>query len=121
MNEIITGSTDTSQKGKTKLYIATIKEKDSPVRLFFDDFAADQNADGVSCEIGLNLKGGFDVPTNFIFTARQVIPGTTVTIERGNGSINELGTALIGEYHTSYIANGKPQVDTIRFTGSYKQ
>lgn len=120
ITETITGSSDSSVRGQTKNYFWQIKqENNNPVRLFIDNFAGNENYNGVSCEIGVNYMGGQDLPTNYIFNYMQGVPNSHITIEKGYGTVNEFGNAMYGYYYTTYVANSVVNRDTINFKGVF--
>lgn len=119
MHEVIVGSSDKAVKGHEQTYTCSIKEMpDNVLNFLIDDFAGNKDYDNVRCQLGVTDKGGQDLPTNFIFPYMQVIPGSKVTIEKGYGSVNELGTTMTGTYYTNYILDSALAIDTVYFSAT---
>jgi hypothetical protein len=121
VTEMISGSSDTSKRGQSKSYTWQIKEEEgNAVRLFIDDFSGNDSYDGISCEIGLNYMGGQELPTTYIFSQKQAVSNSYITIDKGSGSVNETGTVMSGVYYTTYLSNAVVYSDTVNFKAQFK-
>lgn len=59
------------------------------------------------------------VPTNFIFSRYQVVAGTYINIDKGNGSVNSNGTFFNATSYVLYADSTGQVIDTVSFSGEY--
>jgi hypothetical protein len=122
ITETVAASSDLTRKGLVKKYIASIKEKDNnPTRFFIDDFMGNPAYDGVSCDIALNNNGGYENSLHYIFTKFQSVAGSYVSIRKGEGTVNESGSVMFGEYHRTDIIDSVLTTDTVTFSAIFEQ
>jgi hypothetical protein len=127
ISETITGSSIPSNINKTRTYTLTIKTSDvSKLALSFNNLSNNNMYKDVLVYAGRRYidtdsvkEYVVDVSSNFCFAALNTIPNTSVIINGGHGSINNLGTYITGTYCIQYPDSGKVIRDTVSFTGDH--
>ncbi len=123
--ETVTSSSVQSAIGTKRSYNITITQTNNlPYVLNVSDFRGNVNFDDVLWRLGWQYIAGddgvetetFASPTQFIFSKMQVLKGSRISIERGSGSLNELGTFMSGTYEISEPdSTGKVYKETCEF------
>lgn len=123
LQEKVSGSTKSTNVGATRLHVMDIKKGKLALDILFDNFMGQgyNNIPGIISRKYVGTAVDIDVATKFIFTGNQTIPGTYITINRGAGSINTIGTEISGWYIVTYLENRIQITDSVVFAASLKQ
>ena len=124
MKERVTGSSKQENLALTHKYDITIKAvPDSRVSFYIDDFMGNTAYDNIMCTEARNEKYEPASYKNFVFEKSQNVKGNTgyITIQRGSGLVNDLGTNFQGSYIMSYGENNVIVTDTVSFTADLIQ
>lgn len=121
-SEIIIGSSQSSNKNKTKVYTLTIRKGEFNLDLLFDNFNNSyNNIKGIFCRRYEKGQLVFDNALQFAITPNQTPAGTYITILSGSGNVNDAGNNIVATYYTRYIENSIVVNDTISLTAEYMQ
>lgn len=122
VQENISGSTKGSNIGATRYFDMEIKKGKLALDILFDNFMG-RGYNGIPGIISRKYVGtvvDVDVATKFVFT-NQTITGTYITINRGAGTVNDIGTEISGWYIATYLENRIQITDSVVFVASLKQ
>lgn len=133
ISEEITGSNRPSRIGTKQVYDINVSEKNGATTVLnVKGFFGNSTYGDIEWKIGL-APGFIEVnnvlvesdtlalPTSYVFSRYQAVANTYISIEKGNGSVNNLGTVLSGVVYVTQPDSSGGIVDTLTFTGSYKQ
>lgn len=123
LQETVAGSSIFANIGKTKTYEMKIRKGSMALDILADNFMGGGYND-VAGIIGRKYGAAqveTDVYTKFILSANQTMKGSYITLIRGSGTINDIGTEMSGSYITKYLDNGKIVDDSVTFLASFKQ
>ncbi len=133
VTEEITGSSKPSRIGAKQTYNINISEKSNTrTTLNVKGFLGNAAYGDIEWKIGLapgfievnNILVESDtiaMPTNYVFTRNQSVANSYISIKKGNGSINSLGTVFSGVVYTNQPDTSAPINDTLTFSGTYIQ
>lgn len=133
VTEEITGSSQPSRIGTIQVYNISIAEKGGgATSLNVSGFFG--NASYGDIEWRIKLAPGFieindilvesdtlALPTDFVFARNQAVANSYISIPKGNGTINNIGTVFSGTVYTNQPDASGAITDTITFSGSYIQ
>lgn len=133
IDETVTGSSEAANVGKTKSYNINVSAKNGTATILnVEGFFGDPSYGDIEWKLALapeivELDGdlveldNYSVPTDYVFTRYQSVANTYITIEKGNGGVNGIGTFLDGICYISYQSSTGPVRDTISYKGAYIQ
>ncbi len=123
VQETVSGSTKGVNIGTKRYYVMDIRKGKMALDILFDNFMGEghNNIPGIISRKYVGTAVDADVATKFIFTGNQTITGTYKTINRGAGSINDIGTEITGWYIMTYLENSLQTTDSVVFVASFMQ
>lgn len=133
ISEEITGSNKSARIGTKQVYNINVSEQSaSTTALNVKGFFGNSAYGDIEWKIGLapgfikvdNILVAADtlaLPTNYVFKRNQAVANSYISIEKGDGYVNNLGTVLSGVVYISQPDSSGVIVDTLTFTGSYIQ
>lgn len=124
MKERVTGSSKEANLALTNNYSVTIEAvPDSRVSFYINDFMSNPSFDKIMCTEARNEKYEPASYKNFVFEKSQNMKGSNgyITIQKGYGVVNDLGTNFEGSYIISYGENNVIVTDTVSFTANLIQ
>lgn len=130
VTEKIKGSSKAANIGMQQTYNIAISSKDNSATLLTVKGLFAQTGSDIEWKIAMmpemvEIDGQTvemdnpSLPTNFIFSRYQVVSGTYINIEKGNGSVNSSGTFFDATCYVSYPDSAGQVIDTVTFSGEY--
>lgn len=123
VTETIAGSTKPANIGKINYYTIKVRKGSMALDILIDNFMGGgyNNIAGVIGRkyVGTALES--DAVTKFVINANQTIAGTYITILKGAGRINDVGSEISCDFNLTYLESGKVVRDSVSFIASYKQ
>ncbi len=123
VTETIKGSSKQANVGKINFYVIKIRKGSMALDILMDNFIGGgyNNITGVIGRKYVGTTTESDVVTKFVLNANQTIAGTYITVLKGEGSVNDVGSEMSCDYNLTYLESGKLVRDTVSFIASYKQ
>lgn len=129
VEEKVVVSSDNAKVGTTRNYTMEIVQTSSIVyELSINNFRGNAAYNNVGWRLGWQYITDDDgnelqtiaLPTQFLFTRKQVLSGSRITIESGNGTVNNTGTFISGSFKTTEPdSTGKAYRETCEFSAVF--
>lgn len=129
VEEKVVTSSDNDKVGTVRSYTINIAQTSSiAYELTVSNFRGNTNYNNVAWRLGWQYvtdDNGVEtqalaLPTQFLFTRKQVLTGSRITIESGSGTVNNTGTFMNGTFKTTEPdSTGKEYRETCDFSAVY--